>query len=199
LLFALEQFRLELRVLREPRVDLPGGLVEHLARGDRVPSGLVRVRDLEHPRHEVGHSTGPVAFPLNATQLKHLGRGEDNQQDRHQRGGAESESMTQRVFPQAIRGRGRARDDGFVAQVPLNVGGELRRRGVASATVFLQRFQRDPIQIALQAPCERSRLLVTLPGRQRGSRTTSFLFALPAWFSPGFNSYSPAMLTQSRR
>ena len=159
----MEQFRLELRVLHEPGVDFPGRLVEHLARGDRVPSGLIRVHHLEHLRHEVGHTIGPVAFPLNAAQLNCLCRGESNQQDRHQRGGAESESMAHRVFPQAICGGGRARDDGFVAQVPLDVGGELRGRGVASSAIFLQRLQRDPVQIALQTPGKRARLLVTFP------------------------------------
>ena len=98
----MEQLRLELRVLREPGVDVPGRLVEHLARGDRVPSRLIRVHNLEHLRHEVRYTIGPVALPLNAAQLNCLCRGESNQQDRHQRGGAESEPMAHRVFPQAI-------------------------------------------------------------------------------------------------
>jgi hypothetical protein len=50
------------------------------------------------------HAIRPVAFHSNASQLERLRRSEGNQQDRHQRGGAESESMAHRVFPQAICG-----------------------------------------------------------------------------------------------
>ena len=82
---------------------------------------------------------------------KRLRRGEGNQQDRHQRGGAESESMAHRVFPQAICGwrQGPRRRLRCASTV------ERRRRtrsgGIASPRSFSSAFS----VIQSRSPCRR--------------------------------------------
>ena len=76
--------------------------------------------------------------------------GESGQQEHQSSGHTDGDTVPPDILSQAVARACRTRHDGFIVQIPANVGGQFRRRAIAASTILLQRLHRDPVKIAAQ-------------------------------------------------
>src|ERR1019366_4421112 len=63
-----------------------------------------------------------------------------------------------------------ARQHRLVAQVPPDIGCQVRRRTISSTPVFLQRLHGDPVQVALELTLQYGWIGVAVSGRNGRTR-----------------------------
>jgi hypothetical protein len=133
--------------LRQLRVDSLRDHAEDLLRR-RVRTLLAAgVQRVEHRDQEldlgVGQPLGPSGahHPDGGQNETHDQRGED------QDPGGHAEAVATDELPGAVDHARRARPDRLVVKMPLDVLGQLRRRGVATSAVLLEGPHRDPVEV----------------------------------------------------
>jgi hypothetical protein len=121
--------------------------VEESARRDRLAERSVRCRRLEQLDQEVRDAPGRIRF---AARLREADARRDHASDdrrQHERRRDHADAVAARELPHAIERPGRPRENGLVLLMTSNVGGELRRRGVAIVRLSLECAERDPLEL----------------------------------------------------
>ena len=167
--YGAHQAGLHARLITELALDPVGAAVEDLAHGDRLAPRPARVRLLEEPDHEVEGLAGRFGFlrrqrlgssclSLGAPCSHHADRGAagtEQQCDRRDRGGDDSDTVAARELPDPVARARRSSVHRLVRQMTPDVLGQARRGFVAPRPVFLHGLHGDPVQITPQSPLQR--------------------------------------------
>ena len=120
--------------------------------------GFLRVHRCQNLLQEVGDRLRVSGCAVRPEKPQRCEREPEQQRGRHQAAGDDAHSVAVDKLPQLVASAGGPREDGFVGQVPLNVGCQLLGGLVTSSAIFFQRLHHNPVQVAAKQLAERFRL-----------------------------------------